>query len=470
MRYRESIPDNAERALVGSMLLNMDFVVEDAQSTLGETAEAFIDPGVGSIYAAIMELYRDGHPVDILTVCDKLLQSGSLEAAGGYTGVAEIMDYVPTSHNAPYYLKVMREDFVRRKLMKMFGDAGAKAKKPGADSQSIMQQIESEIYTMENQTSHGSIEHIGEILPRVLRQITEIRKQPNGPTGISTGVSKLDRLIDYLRPETLNILAARPGVGKSAIAINFALSAAKQGHPVLFLSLEMGRESIVRRFLSVGASTPWKSLANPLDVNTADRRIGETTVMLSGMPIKIIDSERMDMFRLRAKARRFSTEHGGKMPMIIIDYLQICVRGNGKEQRRHEAIGDFTRECKALSRELRCPFLLLSQISREGKSADSPFDAKDALKDSGNIEEDADTIMVMVPSKDDRAVGYAKSNCLPPENLLTIGVVKNREGGTGVCNLYFDKQTQAISELFGFRPEYHESNSMEAMEEEEVPF
>lgn len=450
MNYRESPPEMAEQAAIGALILNIDYCIEDALSVFGENGECFIDERLGWMYAAIISLYRDGDPVDLVTVCHALSQFGKLEYCGGAVRLAQLLDFVPTSANFKWYAAIVKQDFIRRSLLKACQDAGGAVRKPGADSQSAMQQLEEQLFAMEHQTSHGSPESIHEIMPRVFRLIHELRNHPEKLSGITTGINSLDYTLDYLRPETLNILAARPGVGKSALAINIALAAARSGHPVLFFSLEMGRESIVRRFLSVQAAIPWKQLVGGSNVALENQKISAATVALSGIPIKIVDSERMDMFRLRASARRFSAQHDGKMPLIIIDYLQLCVRGGKGDVKRHEAVGDFTRECKALSRELRCPFLILSQISREAKDAETPFKAKDCLKDSGNIEEDADTIMVVVPDTSESAKKIAEEHSFDIGNALSLGVVKNRDGEVGLCSLFFDKKTQSIESMSDF--------------------
>ena len=222
------------------------------------------------------------------------------------------------------------------------------------------------------------------------------------------------------------------------------MAAAKAGHPVLFFSLEMKGDSIVKRILSAQTGSPYSALVEGPDIPAQNRKMGEAISTLCNLPIQVMDPERMDLFRLRAITRRFRAKNENMMPLIVIDYLQLCVRGGGSDKRRNEAIGDFTRECKALARELRCPFLLLSQISRDAKEVDNPFKAKDSLKDSGNIEEDADTIMLAVAELSKNLKDTAKENGLVDTDILNFGVVKNREESVGLCPLFFNKRTQRV--------------------------
>lgn len=450
MRYREHDPRIAEIATLKVLMNWPKNTIDRAVDFLGDDGKFFQSKQNSWIYDAIVYLYKQGLHIDIATVIIVLFESGKLKQAGGaeYVNIVDD-DPVDCDHNLDFYMDVMKKDYIRREIKVVCDDTGSAAERFGVEPMDVMFELENRIMAIEDTAGHGTPQSLFEIIPELFKEIEENRKETDKVYGITTGISDVDRILDYLRPDTLNILAARPGVGKSAIAVNMSLAAAKNGHPVLFVSLEMGQKSLLKRFLSIQASTPYKILSGPYTPEINDK-MTKAAGVLAEIPIRIIAPKKFDMMRLRGVARNFKKQNGGAMPLIVIDYLQKCVRSNKYDIKRHEAVGEFTGECKELARELDCPILLLCQISREGKEYNSPYKAKDSLKDSGNIEEDADTIMVCVSEPSESIEKTAKDFTIDIRNIINFGVVKNREEAVGLAPLYFDKTTQSIESLNAF--------------------
>ncbi len=434
----------AERATLGAMLLNPDAILS-AIECLGETGEAFFVDAHAAIYNAIVSLYREREPVDIITLPNALESSGLLEKAGGVTYIAELTDAVPTSANIAYYADIVYQKHMRRCTMAAASKAMHDAGQDDSDPKEVADNLAKVASNAAHAKQFSSIEHVRDILPRVMAQIEKIRASGNVITGLTTGIPKLDNLSLGLRPETINIIAARPSGGKSALAANIACHVS-QTNPVLFISLEMRAESLVRRFISMNQKTPYKTLAGTFQPEAQQYRLSQAERSLGQRNIYIDDSGVLDVNLFRAKVRRFAAKHHPATPLFIIDYLQLCTFAATKGAQRYELIGAFTREAKQLANDLRCPMLLLCQLSREAEGVDDAFKCKSFLRESGNIEQDADMIMTVAP-----VVPKWMLEGLPmgvmAEDIINFGLVKNRDGEIGLCPLVFKRQTQEMTAL-----------------------
>lgn len=446
----------AEAAALGAMLLNMNDCVEDAIDILGESADCFEDDKHGIVYSAMISLYRDGDPVDILTLNDRIVSQGAAKAFDKKlpSFLAGLYDVVPTSANFWYYAGIVQRRYVRREVLKTLTMAGGALNKNQMDEEEAMSLLEQRMYSLRQKREGNRPLPLHEILPSVVESVRQIRERKMEYFGILTGLFKLDAIMEGMKPGTLNILGARPSVGKTAVGINIAVNAAFQGHPVLFFSLEMSGTAIGQRIVSLTARTPLKELGGDFLPSVQQGKLTKAVLKLNEVPITVIDAPSLDVFRLRARARSFAAQCYPKMPLIVIDYLQLCCRSSDPRERRNEKVGEFTSECKQLAKELNCPILLLSQLNRTAEGLDNPFLAKSSLKDSGNIEEDTDTAVILLANLPDYLKKYCKDNGIPEENAVSAGLVKNRLGAVGMCPMCFEKNTQYVQTLYDYQPFY----------------
>lgn len=443
---------DAERSVLGAMLLNPDAIMK-AIGILGESGDAFYVGEHSEIYISMVNLFRDRDPVDIITLSESLTSRGQLDKVGGAIYIAELTDAVPTSANVEYYAEIVLQKYLKRLTIQSCAKAQSACYDDDVPVREIANNLSLQAHSILNNRKSNKIEHVRDILPRVMAQIEAQRKTGSEMMGISTGLPALDKIMLGLRPETLNILAARPSVGKSGLAVNIMHNVALQGHPVLFYSLEMRSESLIKRMLAIATQTPYKTLSGTFQpeqqkyrLSQAQRQVGQTNIFVD-------DSGLLDINLFRASARKFAMDHEGKTPVFIIDYLTLVQFHQSKGKNRYEVIGDFTREVKLLANELRCPMLVLCQLSREADEKDDALACKPYMRESGNIEQDADTIMIALS----KLPKWLENHHLPAgverEDLINFGLAKNRDGEIGLCPLVFKKNTQTIRALADYAGE-----------------
>lgn len=434
---------NAERALIGSVFLNPD-ILDDVISIVGSESDAFCDNGNAAVWKAITGLYRDRRPIDMATVVNRL--GGALEAVGGVAGLDAYTEATATSHNATEYAHSVVSGHAERQITQTSkrlqslidaGDANHDALTEYA--QSISQIVESGDTGGPAPASSG--------LCDLLSHIEERRKHGSAITGATSGIGELDRLLRGFRPGTMTAIAARPGVGKTAIALNIALAAATANNPVVFFSMEMGRLELNQRLLSILAGRSFDDLCNSFGQSGKDEVIRKATGTIERLPLHIDDSAGLTQWQLRSRLRRWARKHRGEgTPVVIVDYLQLF-RGDPRVN-RHEFIGQITRECKVLAGELGIAVIILCQLGRDADGQVDPATCLSKLRESGSIEQDCDSVLIALKDAPDPLVDAARNAGVQAHEFINMAVVKNRQGPVGPVSLHFRKSCQRITELF----------------------
>lgn len=432
-----------ERATLGSVILNPNAFSEIAQ-VVGTGTDMFEEPTHKQIWRAMVQLSSERRPIDYVTLSDICRDISASE-------LSTLDDAVPQSSRVTFYAELVRDAFVARKMY-----AHALKIKRLYEQDSLSHEAMSEesgaISGLFSQKQSGSMQLVSDIIPQVIEEIEQGLRNPNAIKSIRIGIPELDKMLDCLRPDTLNIIGARPSVGKSALAANMAINAARAGHPVLFFSLEMGSRSIVKRLMSIDQCVPYKTLAGVFSENLQKERLNKAVANFAKMRLTINCPGSLDIHQFRADSKRFASQSEG-MPLIILDYLQLARMDSGKKNaNRYEQIGEFTREAKLLAGELHCPVVLLCQLSRQADLTDDPSSCMPYMRESGNIENDADTVLVMLKRLDDGLKSVVDSSVQEGlrGNVVNCGVIKNRDFETGPCTLYFDKPTQRIISFADF--------------------
>lgn len=432
-----------ERATLGSVVINNE-VFADVVQHVGPTDEMFNEPLHKDVWRAMVQLSAEHKPIDYVTLSDLCRKHSPSK-------IAELDDAVPISSNAAQYAKLVRDAYIGRRMYAHAKEIKRLFESDSLGSEKIAQHM-AEISALFKTNASVGFKRAGDILKEIIVDIEEDLKNPSAKRSIRTGIPALDKILDCLRPDTLNIIGARPSVGKSALAANMAINASRAGHPVLFISLEMGGKSVTKRLACIDIGLPYKVLSGPFQPDMQKKRLDDSSEKLNRSGLTLSCPGSLDIHRFRADVKRFASQQNA-MPLIILDYLQLAKVDSGRKgANRYEQIGEFTREAKLLAGELHCPIVLLCQLSREADSVDDPFRCMPFMRESGNIENDADTVTVMLKRLDQdlhTTVAETVAESLRG-NVVNCAVIKNRDFETGPCALYFEKPTQRIVSLEDF--------------------
>ncbi|WP_207949848.1 replicative DNA helicase [Nocardioides ochotonae] len=408
----------AEQSVLGAMLISKDAIADVSETIRGTD---FYRPSHESIFDAIIDLYGRGEPVDMVTVAADLQRKGELQRIGGAPYLHTIAANVPIAANAGYYAEIVREKAILRRLV----DAGTKIVQLGYAGEGqiddVVDNAQAEVYKIADKRSGEDYAPLSDIMTGVLDEIEAISNRESGIYGVPTGFADFDELTNGLHSGQMIIVAARPAMGKSTLALDFCRAASIHNNLTsCFFSLEMTRAEITMRLLSAEAKVPLNHIRNG---NMTDddwvklaRKMGE----VSSAPMFIDDSPNMTMMEIRAKARRLKQRHDLKL--IVIDYLQLMSSGKKVESRQLE-VSEFSRQIKLLAKELELPIVALSQLNRGSEQRADKRPAVSDLRESGSIEQDAD--MVVLLHRDDV---YEKESTRPGEADLIVA--KHRNGPT----------------------------------------
>lgn len=409
----------AERSVLGSLLIDSDSIVKIVEFLF---PKHFYRDSHKKIYEAIKNLYEKREPADLITVPDELKRLDSLDRIGGVAYLTELVNSVPTAANIAHYAKIIRDHSVRRSLI----SASSQISEVAFANEEVDQMLDSAeqiLFSVSQDKMHQDFVPVSETLEVTFERLDELSKTRGALRGVPTGLKSLDKMLSGLQDEDLVILAARPSMGKSSLAINIGQHAATvHGSGVAFFSLEMGKESVVDRMISAqGDIDNWRITTGNLEADDFEKysiAAGE----LAEAPFYIDDTPGISVMEMRTKARRLMLEKD--IDLIIVDYLQL-VRGRNRDNRVQE-VSEISQALKNLSRELKVPVLALSQLSRavEKRGGEKRPQLSD-LRDSGSIEQDADVVMFLYrPDEEDR------------ENYGLI-IAKHRNGPTGEIELFF---------------------------------
>ena len=421
-----------EEAILGACLIE-----QEAMPLVADTLrpEMFYSMRHQVIYAALLAMYQAGMKIDILTVKEELAHRGKLEEAGGAFGITRLSSIVATSAHIEYHMQIVHEKYLRREMILGFNKLLACSLDETMDIDDSLVDAHNLLDRLEGEFGHNNhMRDMDELMTATMVEAEgRIANNKNGVTGLPTGLADLDRMTSGLQKGELVVVAARPGVGKTAFALHMARSAAMAGYAVAVYSLEMQGERLADRWLTAVSEISarhWRSGT----VSQQELVEARTTAAdLKRLPIHVDDSTSISMDHVRSSARLLKSKSA--CDLIIIDYLQLCDMNTGQKNRnREQEVAQATRKAKLLAKELNVPVVLLCQLNRESENRPAGRPELAHLRESGAIEQDADVVMLLYRPAlarvtTDRESGY------PTEGLGVVIIAKQRNGETG--NVYF---------------------------------
>jgi replicative DNA helicase len=431
----------AEASLLGSILIEKDAIIKVADIV---SADDFYVDRHGLIYAAIMDLYEQRQPIDIVSLSNKLREAGELDRTGGSAYITELTAAVPTAAHVVHYAGIVSHKATLRRLIAAASNISGLGYDEQAPLDTLLDRAEQTIFEVSQRNLKQNFVPINSILADSFDRLNDLHSNSGKLRGIPTGFRDLDRLLAGLQNSDLLILAARPSMGKTTLVMNIAHHiAAREGVPVGFFSLEVSKEQLIDQLLAIESGVDsWKLRTGALDDDDFPR-INEAMAELSEAPLYIDDSALTNVMEMRTKARRLQSEHG--LGCVIIDYLQLISGGARSFEGRQQEVSEISRGLKGLARELGVPIIALSQLSRAVESRTPPIPQLADLRDSGSIEQDADVVMFIY-----RESYYNKDT--ERENVTDLLIKKHRNGPTGEIELYFHPEQRRFSNLERFRP------------------
>jgi replicative DNA helicase len=408
----------AEQSTLGGMLLSKDAMADVIEIVRGKD---FYLPKHEVIFEAVMRLYSHGEPTDVIAVTDELLKAGELQRAGGVEYLHTLTSIVPTAANAGFYAEIVVEKAVLRGLV----TAGERIAHMGYTAEGevtdLVNRAQAEVYDLTNTNDSEDYVPLTVAIDAASEEIDAASHKDGTMTGVPTGFAELDELTNGLHAGQMIVVAARPAMGKSTLALDFARSAAvKHNLPTVFFSLEMGRAEIAMRLLSAEGSLPLHILRKGRLEQNDWTKLASTRGRINDAPLYIDDSPNMTLVEIRAKCRRLSQRVGLKM--VVIDYLQLMTSGKRVESRQQE-VSEFSRALKLLAKELQVPVIALSQLNRGPEQRTDKRPALSDLRESGSIEQDADMVILL-----HREDAYDKES--PRAGEADLIVAKHRAGPT----------------------------------------
>ncbi len=414
--------EEAEQAVLGAILIDKDAIIAVSQLI---SPENFYDDRHKEIYAAMMSLYEERKPIDLLTLTDVLKKKKRYDKIGGSGYLSSLTNIVPTAANSEYYAGIIREKYVRRSLIQISSVITEDAFTDDMEANEILSTSEQQIFKISQEHVKQGFIHIKETLAESFDRLEELQKTGAGLRGVETGFTDLDNLLSGLQASNLIILAARPGQGKTAFVINIAQHVAIANKlPVGVFSLEMSKEELVDRLLvSQSDIDAWKLKTGRLQEEDYDK-LSVAMGALAEAPIFIDDTPGLSIPEMRTKARRLQSEHNLKL--LIVDYLQLANPGKKFENRVNE-VSYISQSLKNMARELKIPVIGVSQLSRavEQRGGGKPQLAD--LRESGAIEQDADVVMFL----------YSGDEEFTSQRIVNVLVAKHRNGPVGEKELLF---------------------------------
>ena len=422
----------AEESVLGAILIDGDAITEVSETL---KASDFYKPANSKVYAAVLSLYELRQPIDILTVSEELERRGQIEEIGGRAALADLCDRTPTAVHAKQYAKIVERKAVLRGLISAAGRIASIGYEDPADAIEAIDRAESELFAISERRTVSGFTSIETLLSEAYDRLDHLHQNRGQLMGLRTGFTDIDSNTQGLQASDFIVLAARPSVGKTSLALNIAeYAAVREGKSVGVFSLEMSKEQLVLRLLSSVTQINSFKLRSGFLGEMDFPKIASAMETLSRAKIFIDDTASISVMELRTKARRLKMEHG--LDLLIVDYLQLMQPGSsGRESNRVQEVSEISRGLKALARELGIPVLALSQLSRQTEMrGDSKEPRLSDLRESGAIEQDAD-VVIFLWRKADRieetdAVGEA----------IDFSIAKHRNGPTGAGQLYFMKE------------------------------
>jgi replicative DNA helicase len=410
------------------MLLSQEACAEVFESVKGSD---FYAPKHELIFEAVATLFGKGEPIDVITVTDELMKQGNLVKAGSADYLHTLTSIVPTAANAAFYAKIVQEKATLRRLV----EVGTKIAQLGyaneGDVEDLVNEAQERVYQVGGASVTEDYVGLSTSIEAAINEIESAQKRGGDMVGVPTGFIELDDLTHGFHPGQLIIVAARPAVGKSTIALDFARHAAvKANKPTIFFSLEMGRAEIAMRLLSAESNIQLQSMRKGTIGDNEWARLAQVRGQINDAPLYIDDSPNLTLVEIRAKCRRLAQRVGLKM--VVIDYIQLMTSGKKVESRQQE-VSEFSRALKLLAKELQVPVIALSQLNRQAEQTKDKKPEISHLRESGSLEQDADVVILLhregIGERDHPRAGEAD-----------IILAKQRSGPTGTVTVAFQGQ------------------------------
>lgn len=429
----------AEKSVLGSLLIDKDAIIKVADIL---SPKDFYKEIHGEIYSAMLDLFEKREPIDVLSLANRLSEKRLLEEIGGRSYLISLANSVPTAAHIIHYAKIVQRKATLRKLIQAAGEISELGYKDTDDVGKIVDEAEQKLFNVSQKYLKTNIVPIKEILVETFERIDELHKESGKLRGISTGFTDLDNLLAGFQKADLIILASRPSMGKTSLALDIVRHiAVNQKIPTGIFSLEMSKEQLADRLLCSQANLDlWRMRTGKLSSspeNDEFERIGHAIGMLSDAPIFIDDTPICNVMEIRTKARRLQMEHN--IGFMVVDYLQL-IEGRGISDNRVQEVSDVSRNLKGIARELNIPVLALSQLSRAVESRPGNIPQLADLRESGSLEQDSDVVMFIY-----REEMYKKDT--DRRNIAEIYIRKHRNGPTGMLELYFDHEKVSFRNL-----------------------
>jgi replicative DNA helicase len=418
---------DAEMSVLGGMLLSKD--------AIGEVLEIvkirdFYKPAHETAFTAICDLYAKGEPADPITIADELTKRGEINKVGGISYLHQLVQACPSAANAEYYAQIVHDRAILRRLV----EAGIRITQMGYaqenDVDEIVNRAQSEIYAVTEQRTAEDYQLVGDIMEGALDEIEAIGSRQGQMTGVPTGFTDFDRLTMGLHPGQMIVIAARPAMGKSTLALDFARAASIENNlPSVIFSLEMSRNEIAMRMLSAEARVALHHMRSGTMTDDDWTRLARRMPDVTSAPLFIDDSPNLSMMEIRAKCRRL--KQNNDLRLVIVDYLQLMTSGGSKRiESRQQEVSDMSRSLKLLAKELEVPVIALSQLNRGPEQRTDKKPMVSDLRESGAIEQDADMVILL-----HREDAYEKES--PRAGEADLIVAKHRNGPTATITVAF---------------------------------
>ena len=429
----------AEQSVLGAVFISPETMISLADEL---TPDDFYKPANKIVFKTMLSLLEKGEPIDATTMVSALTNQGDISNIGGINYVVELVNSTPTSKNVEHYAKLVKEKATLRKVIAELSESLSSAYQGDISINEIIEKTEKSILDISNQNVGNGFRNVADILDTHM-QTVETRSQTDGfVTGLSTGFLGLDKITTGLHEGNLIILAARPAMGKTALALNIAKHVATmERKPAVIFSLEMGAEELIERMVASEGMVPGYHLKTGNLSTDEWKRLVHAQSNLYDVPIFVDDTAGIRISEIRSKARKLAQEMGG-LGVIIIDYLQLITGSKGEN--RQQIVSEISRELKILAKDLRVPVIALSQLSRSVEQRQDKRPMLSDLRESGSIEQDADIVAFLY-----RDAYYQKEQVDSQEanNVTELILEKNRHGSLGTVKLYFHKEYTKFSSV-----------------------
>jgi replicative DNA helicase len=421
--------DDAERAIVGAMLIDENAVSISRQYL---NPEDFYSPRHRKIFEAVLSLFNKGTRADLLTLNGELEKTGRLDEAGGTDYIASLTHAVPSSANVEYYAQIVQNCSLRRSLIRISGESGARAFDETVEPKLLLEETQQKLFYVSDPHRIFHYKKAENVINSVFNYLSEVFKSKAEFTGTPTGFSALDRLTLGFQPAELIIIGARPGVGKTAIALSMAANIAiRQNIPAAYFSLEMSDKSLMMRLISSESGLDSQKLRTGFFAKSDFNRIFAAAELMHDAPLFIVDTPHMTMLDIQSMARMLRVQE--KVEIIFIDYIGLITSDNPRLA-RYEFISEVSRALKGLARELNIPVVALTQLRRESEREKRSPNLAD-IRDSGSIEQDAD--MVLFLSRDRELEKSPEEQAKEEGQKVQLLLAKNRNGPVGTIDLTY---------------------------------